>query len=229
MRYPGGKGKNYQHLINLIPPHCVYIETHLGGGAVLRNKSPAEKNIGIDIDKKVISHWKDLSNNAYELYEMDAICFLKSYKFQGNEFVYCDPPYLPETRRKKRIYKYEYSFEDHVSLLNVISKLKCNVMISGYPSELYKKKLCDWICVEIPGASHIGKREEIVWLNFNQHSLHDYRYLGKDFRERERIKRKASRWKTKAAMLPRFERHAIISSLIELEKELSKEAQINEY
>ncbi|KHE92566.1 MAG: hypothetical protein SCABRO_01681, partial [Candidatus Scalindua brodae] len=38
MNYPGGKGGVFQKLINLMPPHDVYIETHLGGGAVIRNK-----------------------------------------------------------------------------------------------------------------------------------------------------------------------------------------------
>jgi site-specific DNA-adenine methylase len=34
MRYPGGKGGAgvYQTIINNIPPHDTYIETHLGGG-----------------------------------------------------------------------------------------------------------------------------------------------------------------------------------------------------
>ncbi len=50
MSYPGGKGKCYQRLINLMPPHETYIESHLGGGAVLRNKRPAKANIGIDAD-----------------------------------------------------------------------------------------------------------------------------------------------------------------------------------
>ena len=39
MRYPGGKGKTYHQIINLLPPHKTYIETHLGGGAVvIRNR-----------------------------------------------------------------------------------------------------------------------------------------------------------------------------------------------
>ena len=50
MNYPGGKGGVYQKLINLMPPHEVYIETYLGGGAVIRNKKPAKRNIGIEID-----------------------------------------------------------------------------------------------------------------------------------------------------------------------------------
>jgi hypothetical protein len=34
----------------MMPPHDTYIETHLGGGAVMRNKPPARNNIAIDID-----------------------------------------------------------------------------------------------------------------------------------------------------------------------------------
>src|SRR5882724_8925021 len=60
MRYPGGKSRCYQRLINLIPPHRVYMETHLGGGAVLRKKTPAEVNIGVDRDRTVISRFRGL-------------------------------------------------------------------------------------------------------------------------------------------------------------------------
>lgn len=54
MQYPGGKGSSFQKIINLIPPHAVYIETHLGGGAVMRHKRPAAVNIGIDINREVL-------------------------------------------------------------------------------------------------------------------------------------------------------------------------------
>lgn len=46
--YPGGKGACYQRIINLIPQHETYIETHLGGGAVMKRKRPGWLNIGID-------------------------------------------------------------------------------------------------------------------------------------------------------------------------------------
>ena len=32
----------------MMPPHATYIETHLGGGAIMRRKPPALRNIGID-------------------------------------------------------------------------------------------------------------------------------------------------------------------------------------
>ena len=42
MGYPGGKAGAgvYQTIINLMPPHDVYIEPFLGGGAVMRLKRP---------------------------------------------------------------------------------------------------------------------------------------------------------------------------------------------
>lgn len=58
--YPRGKAGSgvYQNIINLIPPHDVYIETHLGGGAILRKKRPAIVNIGLDIDPDIIDFWR---------------------------------------------------------------------------------------------------------------------------------------------------------------------------
>jgi hypothetical protein len=43
--------------------------------------------------------------------------------------------------------------------------------------------------------------------------LHDYRYLGRNFRERERIKRKTQRWERKLRSMPALERHAIFAAM----------------
>jgi DNA adenine methylase len=52
MVYPGGKNGAgvYQTIINLMPPHDVYIEPFLGGGAIMRQKRPALLNIGLDLE-----------------------------------------------------------------------------------------------------------------------------------------------------------------------------------
>src|SRR5262245_43071168 len=54
--YPGGKAGAgvYQKLINLMPPHTVYIEPFLGHGAVLLHKRPAPINIGLDLDPRAV-------------------------------------------------------------------------------------------------------------------------------------------------------------------------------
>ena len=58
MTYPGGKGRMRQLIIPMMPPHRVYIETYLGGGAVMRAKRPASVNISIDIDPSVTAAWR---------------------------------------------------------------------------------------------------------------------------------------------------------------------------
>jgi hypothetical protein len=45
--------------------------------------------------------------------------------------------------------------------------------------------------------------------------LHDYSYLGDNFRERERIKRKKARWTERLKSMPALERFAILSVLQE--------------
>ena len=44
-----------QPLIALMPPHGTYIETHLGGGAIMKRKPPALRNIGIDLNRRALA------------------------------------------------------------------------------------------------------------------------------------------------------------------------------
>ncbi|KHE90834.1 MAG: DNA adenine methylase [Candidatus Scalindua rubra] len=215
MNYPGGKGGVYHKLINLMPPHETYIEAHLGGGAVMRHKYPAKRNIGIEIDADVIQMWSDKKTIDFELIHDDAVNFLRSYEFTGKELVYCDPPYLRETRKKyARIYKYEYTREQHIKLLEVIKSLPCMVMISGYESKLYTESLKGWHSHSYKAGCHHGVATEWVWMNYPVPAeLHDYRHLGDGFRERERIKKKSNRWVAKLKSMPVLERQALLSAI----------------
>jgi site-specific DNA-adenine methylase len=216
MRYPGGKGQFYQKFINLMPPHEVYIESHLGGGALLLKKRLAKKNIGIEIDPNVIKIWSTTTEKDLELIHGDAVKYLKSYHFTGKELVYCDPPYLRETRKKYYpLYKYEYTYEQHVELLEVIKSLPCMVMISGYESTLYKQYLKGWhtYCFQAFANHHMAT--EWIWMNYPipPVELHDYRYLGDNFRERERIKLRSKYWLVRLKKMPVLERNALFSDI----------------
>ena len=46
-----------QAIIALMPPHSVYLESHLGGGAIMKRKPPAQRNIGIDTDARAIDQF----------------------------------------------------------------------------------------------------------------------------------------------------------------------------
>lgn len=210
MRYPGGKGRCYQQIINLLPPHNTYIESHLGGGAVMRHKQPSSRNIGIDIDDRVIAKWRAEYPGACDLVNADANTFLRNYPFCGGELVYCDPPYLSSTRRRNKVYRFDYTESDHEELLVTLRALPCMVVLSGYASSLYQSLLSGWHQINFPAKTHAGLRTETVWINFERPKrLHDPRYMGKTFREREVIKRRHARLKSRLTRLPPAERHAL--------------------
>jgi DNA adenine methylase len=215
MGYPGGKGRLWQSIVGLMPPHDVYIETHLGGGAILRNKQPASQSVGIDLDERVIAaarHW-DIPNLT--LHHGDAAEFLMHQRFGPETLIYLDPPYVASTKNNRRYYRHEYSDDDHLCLLSLVNSLQCRVMISGYPSRMYEEALRGWHRRDLINVSHSGRRTERIWANFEfTADLHDYRPVGADFRERERVKRKTGRWRDRLASLPEVERRAILAALI---------------
>lgn len=217
MRYPGGKGGAgvYQTIINMMPPHDVYIETHVGGGNILERKKSAMASIVIDADGDTVQHYKD--RPGVTAIHGDAAAFLRSYTFTGRELIYADPPYLMSTRRGGRLYRHEYTDEQHRDLLSLLLTVKASVMVSGYRSPLYDDLLRAWRRVDFKAMTRQGPATESLWMNFEPAALHDYSYLGANFRERERIKRKQHRWRARLASLPSFERQAMMRILLELE------------
>lgn len=214
MRYPGGKGHCYQRLISMMPPHRIYIETHLGGGAVLRNKRPAVASFGIERDERVVERWQAMKTADTTIVQGDALDFLRGYAFTGEELVYCDPPYPKETRAKARLYRYEYTHDDHVRLLACLRRLPCMVIVSSYDNKLYVETLHDWRVVRFPGASHCGPRIETAWLNFPQPAvLHDFSHAGEDFRDRERVRRRRAGLSHRIDALQPVERNALFREL----------------
>lgn len=214
MSYPGGKGKSYQRLINLMPPHETYIETHLGSGAVLRNKRPAKTTIGIDADERVVSAWSQSTPMGCKVVQADAVTFLEQYAFLGNELVYADPPYVAATRRRTKIYRYEYSDADHSRLLDVLAALPCMVMISGYESPLYEERLRGWRRVSFSANTQRGLRQECVWMNFSEPTqLHDASFLGETFRERQAVKRRHQRLFERFGRMDPVEREHVLQVL----------------
>jgi DNA adenine methylase len=215
MGYPGGKGKCFQQIVNLMPPHRVYIESHLGGGAVMTRKLPAERSIGIDVDAGVIEHWRTLQlDERYQFVCSDAVSHLEQMDLRGDELIYADPPYVSSTRRKARLYRHEYTDDDHVRLLDVLTKLNCMVVLSGYDNQLYRQRLGDWRSVTFQANSQVGLREEVVWMNFAAPTaLHDGRYIGKTFRERQAAKRRCASLERKISALDPLERAELLRTL----------------
>jgi DNA adenine methylase len=236
VRYPGGKSGSgvYQRIISQMPPHERYVEPFLGGGAVMRRKRPASESWGVDVDARVVAsarrlyrrcEWLvprpgglavpfDLGGFTFE--RADGIGFLRRFHFQPDSLVYCDPPYPMSTRSSpRRMYRHELSDGRHRELLGVLLELPALVMVSGYPCELYARALSSWRVVKYRTMTRGGRlADECLWCNFPEPvELHDYRYLGRDFRERERIRRKQARWVARLSGMTVLERQALQSAL----------------
>jgi hypothetical protein len=145
--------------------------------------------------------------------------FLVEYEYRGRELIYSDPPYLHRTRSGARRYRFEYEERDHVALLELLRRVPCRVMVSGYPSALYEELLTGWGSVELQVMNQAGVRTEKVWLNFAVDRVHWASYAGKNFTDRQRIKRKAANWGRRYEELPRAERVAVLGAMMAVEAE----------
>ena len=215
----GSKGTSglCQPIIAMMPPHDTYIETHLGGGAIMRRKPSALNNIAIDLDLEALRSFE--CDYPVEKVHGCAHEYLSTHTFHGRELVYCDPPYLHHTRTSKRRYNFEYNDQDHIELLQLLKSLPCSIMLSGYPSGLYDELLTNWGSLELQVMNQGGVRTEKLWFNFSPNKIHWPRYAGKNFTDRQRIKRKAKNWGKRYKALPFSERLAVLASIMAVEAE----------
>jgi site-specific DNA-adenine methylase len=237
MTYKGGKAGAgvYQQIINQIPPHEVYIEPFLGGGAVLLAKKRAAASIAIDCDGDVVSRFEGIANSGgiagVTFICGDAISYLQNQRYERSTFVYCDPPYLFDVRSsKRRIYTHEFGDVDqHEKLLAVLKSLPlpasrgqagCMVAVSGYWSSLYESSLPatdGWRSISFNAKTRAGVAREWLWMNYPEPvELHDYSYLGQNFREREKITRQKKRWRARLLRMDKLQRYALLLSIAEL-------------
>lgn len=199
------------------PPHSVYVEPFIGGGAVLRRKSPALCSIAIDADAVVTNAWTRMRWPGLIVVNGDGICWLEENGplLPADALVYCDPPYPLSTRGWRPYYDYELTDDDHARLLRVLLQLPCSVVISSYDNELYARTLADWRHVCFPAMTRGGLRTEHLWCRSTIAAFDVGRGVpGNGFRERERIKRKAARWASRFSTMPPAEQDAVLSLVL---------------
>lgn len=214
MQYPGGKGKVYPYLLNLMPPHKTYIESHLGGGAVMRNKLPAARQVGIDVDPRVIAKWHTIPFRPCDIVCADALEYIDKLALDQHALIYADPPYVPSTRRRARVYRFDYTNDDHERLIDCLQRQSCMVMISGYNSDMYSTLLRGWVKIGFSAKTHSGTRLENVWLNYEPPKrLHDARHIGNGFRQRELLRRRGSRLRSRIQRISRPEQYELLAWL----------------
>lgn len=219
MTYPGGKSQPgvYQTIINQIPPHTTFIEAFAGSAAIARNIAPSRSTILIDIDEDACRKLKSNAPPSWIVLNANAVEVLPLWRSYKWAFIYCDPPYLMETRSTRRpIYRHEFATLDlHEELLSILLPMQAACAISGYPSALYSDALRSWRLITYRSITRAGtSATECLWMNYPEpKALHDYRYLGRNFRERERIARRQHRWKRRLQLMDPLERTALLLAI----------------
>jgi DNA adenine methylase len=217
--YPGRKRVIAKRIISLMPAHDRYVEAFAGTADVLRLKRPAKQSTVIDL---ATSQLATLPIGTTIICG-DAVRWLSEHAGElGLEtLVYLDPPYLRSVRTR-RFYEHELeTAQEHSALLAILQELRCHVMISGYWSTLYAAMLEQWATEQIGTMTRGGPRTEWLWMNFRagELQLHDTRFLGRGFRERERINRKKRRWAKRLAAMDPSERQAIREALDQADRQ----------
>jgi hypothetical protein len=253
MSYPGGKNGQgtFQRIINLIPPHEVYVEAFAGAAAIARLKRPAGRTILIDLDPGAIAALGGMAGHTggngdgrgscrqppadlavrstlprlpaeTEVVDADGIRWLREHagEIGPSWFVYLDPPYLPETCKSRPQYRYNLDYDGHCRLLFVAKRLRCPVMISGRWSRLYAEQLDGWASqtwYAMTRGATMG--QECVWTNYPlpPTALHDYRFLGRDYRQRENLARRRRRWVERLARMGTLERQMLLAAMQEVD------------
>jgi DNA adenine methylase len=84
---------------------------------------------------------------------------------------YLDPPYLPSTRTAPEVYHHEMSAADHARLIDIVTRCRGRVALSGYGNALYDQALSAWERVEFSMPNHASqsrskqRRIEVLWLS----------------------------------------------------------------
>lgn len=100
-------------------------------------------------------------------------------------FFYCDPPYVPETRRDGK-YEYELTLEDHRELVELLLKIQGKAMLSGYRHSVHQPledagwvrkdfEVCCTAMGRTRGSKHLTKEQlrriESIWISPNSNRM----------------------------------------------------------
>lgn len=224
--YRGNKAfpKQYMEIINIMPPHYDYTELCVGSGGVYRNKLLANRNTLIDIDKDVTDILKRQGYPQTKILACDALGFIQMLIQLGhvdtnsNHLIYFDPPYPKSSRsEQKDMYKHEMTDQQHIEFLkglNKLSELGYMIVISTYDNPIYQEHLKAWNKHSYKTCIHGKVKIDTLYFNYELPTeLHDYRYLGKDSWDRQRINRKVSRKIASILKMPDLERGKFLQEL----------------
>ncbi|MFC2401387.1 MAG: DNA adenine methylase [Streptococcus sobrinus] len=121
-----------------------------------------------------VKHWNDLPDiireialrlKQVQIEQRPAIELID--RFNREEVcMYIDPPYVLSTRTREQ-YSHEMTDKDHEELLDLLNQSRAKIILSGYDSDLYNRRLSNWNHLEFAATAEKGlPRTEVLWMNF---------------------------------------------------------------
>ncbi len=135
----------------------------------LRGGQPENRNAWQELIRRLPEYIDRVS--YIEFYSMDALELIRAYRSDSSVCMFLDPPYLHATRNSKKLYGfYECDNHFHAELLHAIVNAKAQVILCGYPSDLYNMKLPKYFYKEVSTKVQMGtgakaNRIEAIWYN----------------------------------------------------------------
>lgn len=186
----------WQRTINEIPPQDTLMIPCLGHSRVLQNIRQTGLTYGVDTDCAIINQWQNTKlDRTIKFVQADAVDFLSEFPWDKSKryVVLIDPPHHYEWQGEKG-----YATFDHREFAQLITALK-----SVYPNIsfiLYHYNQ-DWYDNQLPGWRKVTFRlkhwEHTLYCSdsIEDGKLHDYSFVGDNWRERDELKKMFPRWR----------------------------------
>ena len=216
----GSKGASglSQAIVSAMPAHDLFIESHLGGGAIMKRKPPG-----------AAQHRHRPQPPVDRQLQMRLPCRASPWlrpplpvrlRLPGPRAGLLRPALRAvDAQGAERRYRFDYTDDDHAELLGILKSLPCQVMVSGYPSALYDAHLDGWRSLEVQVNNQACVVTEKLWFNFEPDRPHWHTCAGRNFTDRQRIKRNAERWARRYRAMPPGERLAVLAAVMAVEAE----------
>ena len=109
---------------------------------------------------------KGSTTNLVQIEHMDALRLIERYN-TPDALIYIDPPYVRSSRKSGALYRFEMDDEQHMQLLEIITKSRAKIILSGYQNELYDRYLKGWKTDSTMSQTTSTEMAlETIWMNY---------------------------------------------------------------
>lgn len=109
---------------------------------------------------------KGSTTNLVQIEHMDALRLIERYN-TPDALIYIDPPYVRSSRKSGALYRFEMDDEQHMQLLEIITRSRAKIILSGYQNNLYDRYLKDWKTDSTMSQTTSTKMAlETIWMNY---------------------------------------------------------------